>query len=149
MCIKNWDNFWIKIKVVNQIYQLRGQFKFHFTKLWQLIICEVYSRARFDTYRRVTSSNTSHFEAHTGLFRLFMKEIFELVTRIRTRNFKLFIVNTWMKNPEVTNSGMTNTGIKNPGMKNCSGIKYFRDEEIRNEFVLIFSSHFNKILYYC
>ena len=28
---------------------------------------------------------------------------------------------------------MTNTGMKNPGMKNRSGVKNFRDEEIRNE----------------
>ena len=28
-------------------------------------------------YRKVASSNTSHFEAHAGLFRLLMKGIFD------------------------------------------------------------------------
>ena len=53
---------------------------------------------------KVASSNTSRFEAHTGLFRLSMKGIFdlyvpwpfrksfiyELVMRIRTRNSTVF-----------------------------------------------------------
>ena len=52
-------------------------------------------------YRKVKSSNTSHFEAYAGLFRLAMKVIFdayvlwpfsknflfELVTRVKTRDF--------------------------------------------------------------
>ena len=55
-------------------------------------------------YRRVASSNTSRFEAHAGLLRLSVKGIFnayvrwpfgrnfifELVTRVRTRDYTVF-----------------------------------------------------------
>ena len=54
-------------------------------------------------YRKIASSNTSRLEAHAGFFRLLMKGIFDpnvlspfdkklifkLVTRIRTRDYKI------------------------------------------------------------
>ena len=56
--------------------------------------------------RKVPSSNTSHFEAHAGLFRLLMKGIFyayvlspfgekfifELVMHVRTRDSTVYVM---------------------------------------------------------
>ena len=48
------------------------------------------------TYHKVASSDTSHLEAHAGFFRLLMKGIFDsfkkklifqLLTRVRTRDY--------------------------------------------------------------
>ena len=56
-------------------------------------------RDNFNIYRRVMSSNISHLEPHPGFYRLLMKGvfdayvpfgekfIFELLTRVRTRDF--------------------------------------------------------------
>jgi hypothetical protein len=39
---------------------------------------QVYEIITNRTYRKVTSSDTSHLEAHAGFFRLYMKGIFDL-----------------------------------------------------------------------
>ena len=49
------------------------------------------------TYRKVAYSNTSHLEAHAGLFRLLMKGIFDTYHSMATANLKKsedFVTNT-------------------------------------------------------
>ena len=45
-------------------------------QIWLELILPIYS-LQFFNYRKVASSNTSGLEAHTGFFRLLMKEIFD------------------------------------------------------------------------
>ena len=66
-------------------------------------------------YRKVGTSNTSHLEAHIGIYRLLMKGIFdayvlwpfdkkfvfELVTWVNTHDFTIFVTITNAAIPEV------------------------------------------------